>query len=75
MALWRRDPAPGLIHHSDRRSQYTSISFGARLEEAGIVPSMGSVADPYDNVEWPNRLWRPSNASCWTGGPGLPERR
>jgi putative transposase len=50
MAIWRRDPAPGLIHHSDRGSQYTSISFGARLEEAGIVPSMGSVADPYDNA-------------------------
>jgi putative transposase len=50
MALWRRQPAPGLIHHSDRGSQYTSISFGARLEQAGIVPSMGSVADPYDNA-------------------------
>ena len=50
MALWRRDPAPGLIHHSDRGSQYTSISFGQRLEEAGILPSMGSVGDPYDNA-------------------------
>lgn len=50
MALWRRQPAPGLIHHSDRGSQYTSISFGARLEQAGIVPSMGSLADPYDNA-------------------------
>lgn len=50
MALWRRDPAPGVIHHSDRGSQYTSISLGARLEEAAIVPSMGSVADPYDNA-------------------------
>jgi putative transposase len=50
MALWRRDPAPGLIHHSDRGSQYTSISLAQKLEEAGIVPSMGSVADPYDNA-------------------------
>jgi putative transposase len=50
MALWRRNPAPGLIHHSDRGSQYTSISFAQRLEEAGILPSMGSVADPYDNA-------------------------
>lgn len=31
-------------------AQYTSISFGTSLEEAGIVPSMGSVADPYDNA-------------------------
>lgn len=50
MALQRRNPAPGLIHHSDRGSQYSSISFGQRLEEAGILPSMGSVADPYDNA-------------------------
>lgn len=50
MALQRRNPVPGLIHHSDRGSQYSSISFGQRLEEAGILPSMGSVADPYDNA-------------------------
>jgi putative transposase len=50
MALWRRQPAPGLMHHSDRGSQYTSISFGQKLEEAAILPSMGSVADPYDNA-------------------------
>ncbi len=31
-------------------AQYTSISLGQNLEEAGIVPSMGSVADPYDNA-------------------------
>jgi putative transposase len=31
-------------------AQYTSISFGAKLKEAGVVPSMGSVADPYDNA-------------------------
>ncbi len=50
MALGRRDPEPGLIHHSDRGSQYTSVAFGQRLAEAGAVPSMGSVADPYDNA-------------------------
>lgn len=50
MALGRRDPAPGLIHHSDRGSQYNSVAFGQRLAEAGAVPSMGSVADPYDNA-------------------------
>lgn len=50
MALGRRDPAPGLIHHSDRGSQYSSVAFGQRLAEAGAVPSMGSVADPYDNA-------------------------
>lgn len=50
MGLWRRQPAPWLIHHSDRGSQYTSVAFGQRLTEAGVVPSMGSVADPYDNA-------------------------
>ncbi len=43
MALMRRDPVAGLIHHSDRGTQYTALSFGQRLEEAGIFPSMGRV--------------------------------
>lgn len=50
MALWRRDPAAGLIHHSDRGSQYTALSFGKRLEEAGVFPSMGRVGSALDNA-------------------------
>ena len=50
MALARRRPTPGLIHHSDHGSQYTSLAFGRRLAEAGIAPSMGSVGDAYDNA-------------------------
>jgi putative transposase len=50
MALWRRKPAAGLIHHSDRGAQYTSLSFGKRLEEAGIVPSMGRAGSALDNA-------------------------
>ena len=49
MAIYTRRPSPGLIHHSDRGSQYTSVEFGGRLREAGLLPSMGSVADAYDN--------------------------
>ncbi len=49
MAIYTRRPKPGLIHHSDRGSQYTSVEFGNRLKEAGLLPSMGSVADAYDN--------------------------
>ena len=49
MAIYTRRPQPGLIHHSDRGSQYTSVEFGSRLKEAGLLPSMGSVADAYDN--------------------------
>ncbi|MGH2709152.1 MAG: transposase, partial [Actinomycetota bacterium] len=40
----------GLIHHSDQGCQYTSLAFGARCEEAGILPSMGSVGDALDNA-------------------------
>lgn len=50
MALWRRGPAAGLIHHSDHGSQYTSVEFGGRLKEAGLLASMGSVSDAYDNA-------------------------
>ncbi len=49
MAIHTRRPQPGLIHHSDRGSQYTSVEFGSRLREEGLLPSMGSVADAYDN--------------------------
>jgi transposase InsO family protein len=49
MAIYNRRPQPGLIHHSDRGSQYTSVEFGSRLRDEGLLPSMGSVADAYDN--------------------------
>jgi putative transposase len=49
MAIYTRRPQPGLVHHSDRGSQYTSVEFGSRLKEAGLLSSMGSVADAYDN--------------------------
>ncbi len=50
MALARRKPLKGVIHHSDQGSQYTSIEFGRRCREAGVRPSMGSVGDCYDNA-------------------------
>ena len=49
MAVSQRQPR-GVIHHSDRGSQYTSYAFGKRCREAGIMPSMGSVGDAYDNA-------------------------
>jgi putative transposase len=49
MAIFRRKPK-GVIHHSDQGTQYTSIAFGSRCREAGILPSMGSVGDCYDNA-------------------------
>jgi putative transposase len=50
MAFWRRDTLDGLIHHSDRGSQYTAIRYGERLELAGALPSVGSRGDSYDNA-------------------------
>jgi putative transposase len=51
-ALHDRQPAHrgGLVHHSDRGSQYVSIKYTERLAEAGIEPSVGSVGDSYDNA-------------------------
>ena len=50
LAVARRQPAAGLVHHSDRGCQYTSLAFGAALHQAGILPSMGSVGDCFDNA-------------------------
>jgi transposase InsO family protein len=49
-ALHERRPVrrAGLVHHSDRGSQYVSIKYTERLAEAGIEPSVGSVGDSYD---------------------------
>ena len=50
MAIARRKPSPRLVHHSDRGVQYTSLSFGKRLEDGGLLPSMGRVGSAYDNA-------------------------
>lgn len=49
MALAQRCPE-GVIHHSDRGCQYTSFAFGKRCREMGVVPSVGSIGDAYDNA-------------------------
>ena len=50
MAVARRRPQPGLVHHSDQGSQYVSLRFGERCREAGIHRSMGSKGDCFDNA-------------------------
>lgn len=50
MAVARRRPQPGLVHHSDQGSQYIALVFGQRLREAGIAQSMGSKGDCFDNA-------------------------
>jgi putative transposase len=50
MAIGLRKPAAGLIAHSDRGSQYTSLAYTDRLDELRIAPSVGSRGDAYDNA-------------------------
>lgn len=52
MALWRRHAKQlsGLVHHSDRGTQYLAVRYTERLAEAGVVPSVGSRGDSYDNA-------------------------
>ena len=50
MAIVRRRPPGGCIHHSDHGSQYVSLLIGKTMREAGIRPSMGSIASPWDNA-------------------------
>jgi len=70
-ALYARTGTKGLVHHSDRGSQYLSIRYTERLAEAGIESSVGSVGDSYDNalaetmfglfkteVIWPRGPWK-----------------
>ncbi len=52
MALHQRGPGADveLVHHSDRGSQYTSIDYTQTLADHGVLASVGSVGDAYDNA-------------------------
>jgi putative transposase len=50
MAVWRRKPSAGLVHHSDQGVHYTALSFSERLKEVGITPSMGKSGSALDNA-------------------------
>ena len=65
----RRPVGGGLVHHSDRGVQYVSIKYTDRLAEAGLVPSVGSVGDSYDNAlaETINGLYKAE--VIWRCGP------
>ena len=51
MALLERQPAPGLIHHSDRGIQYACADYLTLLADHGAQPSMSRVGNPYDNAK------------------------
>jgi putative transposase len=50
MAISQRQPAPGLVCHSDHGCQYTSFAYGRRLAASELVASMGTVGDALDNA-------------------------
>ena len=50
MALAQRQPEPGLLHHSDRGSQYSATDYRELLAQSGIVMSMSGKGDCYDNA-------------------------
>jgi putative transposase len=49
-AITARNPAPGLVHHSDRGIQYACRDYAALIARHGIIPSMSRPANPYDNA-------------------------
>ncbi len=49
-AIEKRQPAPGLVHHSDRGVQYAAHEYVEVLEKHGMIPSMSRPANPYDNA-------------------------
>lgn len=68
-ALHARPDADGVVHHSDRGTQYTSIRYTERLAAAGVERSVGSVGDSYDNAlaETINGLYK--TEVIWRRGP------
>ncbi|MFF0526219.1 IS3 family transposase [Actinomadura nitritigenes] len=74
MALWRRDRAgrpvgPGLVHHSDAGSQYTSFRFTTHLVDAGIDASIGTVGDALDNALMESAIGLYKTELIKSGGP------
>ena len=75
MATWRRRPKPGLIHHTDRGSQYASVIYQKELQKHDMVCSMSKKGDCWDNgvprtlrrsgAPWEMRVG-PSESGCRT---------
>lgn len=68
-ALWARSDTDGLVHHSDRGSQYLSIRYAERLADAGIESSVGSVGDSYDNALAESIIGLFKTEMIWPRGP------
>ena len=69
-ALYSRTGTEGLVHHSDRGSQYLSIRYTERLAEARIESSVGSVGDSYDNALAESIIGLYKTEKIWLQGRG-----
>ena len=63
MAIFQQHPAPGLLHHSDRGSQYTSHAYQQRLRDVGMVASMSRTANCLDNAPMES-FWATLKREC-----------
>ena len=63
MALLRRHPSRGVLHHSDRGSQYTSIGYQGTLAQAGMIVSMSRTGNCYDNAVMES-FWSTLKCEC-----------
>ncbi len=72
MAVSRRKPDAGLVHHTDHGSQYTALTFGHQLRKHGIEPSMGRVKTCYDNAV-AESFFATLKKELITAAPGPPE--
>lgn len=52
MAMMNRTPRVGLLHHSDRGSQYAATSYQRLLDAYGLIPSMSRTGNCWDNAVW-----------------------
>jgi transposase InsO family protein len=68
-ALHARGDADGLVHHSDRGTQYLSIRYSERLAECGIQASVGSTGDSYDNALAETVIGLYKTEVIWRRGP------
>lgn len=70
MAVWRRGVAvDGLVHHSDAGSQYVSVMYSEQLAGHGIVPSVGSIGDSFDNAMAESGIGLYKAELIWRRGP------
>lgn len=63
MAIARRRPGKGRVHHGDRGSRYASLLPGGTVRDAGIEPSMGPISSPWDDAAM-EPLMGPIRAGC-----------